>query len=154
MCVASVLGSRPRVKQFELRMRDRSSCQPEQALAREMQAIVKDAAQPVSPGETVKGQMRRAWNELRRPPFWRVRAAWWGEAGKWVASAVEDFRRRSDELRQRRQHRQRNDAATFLAQVDRLERLRQALSAADPAFYRDEIDALEHVCTHCRTAGQ
>ena len=44
----------------------------------EMQAIVFEAAAPIEPGETVKGQMVRAWKNLGRPPFWRVRAAWWG----------------------------------------------------------------------------
>lgn len=67
-------------------------------LAAEMQSLVRDAATPVRGGETVKGQMRRAWSALGRPDFWRVRSAWHGEAGRWTGDAIEDFRARGRQL--------------------------------------------------------
>lgn len=66
----------------------------------EAQGIVHDAAQPVTPGENIKAQMLRAWTALGRPPFWRLRAAWHGEAGRWSAAALEDLRAR-DKARRR-----------------------------------------------------
>lgn len=69
-------------------------------IAVEAQGIVRDAAQPISPGENIKAQMQRAWNALGRPAFWRVRAAWHGEAGRWSAAALEDLRAR-DRARRR-----------------------------------------------------
>lgn len=35
-----------------------------ETLALEMQQIVRDAAQPIGAGETIKAQMRRAWERL------------------------------------------------------------------------------------------
>lgn len=119
-------------------------------IAREMKAIVRFAAEPVPAGETVKGQIRRAWEALGRPAEWRVRAAWHGEAGHWIAAAADDFRGRYDALVERRARqraireateaaRDREEAASVVA---RLDRLRAALSAADPDFYREDIAAL------------
>jgi hypothetical protein len=68
----------------------------QEELACELRRLVREAAQPVAAGESIKGQIRRAWIALGRPDFWRVRAAWHGEAGKWTASAVEDFRARAE----------------------------------------------------------
>jgi hypothetical protein len=63
-------------------------------IAVEAQGIVFDAAKPIFPGEGAKAQMRRAWAALGRPQFWRVRSAWYGEAGVWTAVALEDLRQR------------------------------------------------------------
>lgn len=68
-------------------------------IAAEMLGLVREAAQPVAAGESIKAQIRRAWIALGRPDFWRVRAAWHGEAGKWTASAVDDFRARASHQR-------------------------------------------------------
>ncbi len=65
-------------------------------LADELRRLVREAAKPVEAGETIKAQIRRAWMTLGRPDYWRVRAAWHGEAGRWTASAVEDFRARAE----------------------------------------------------------
>lgn len=112
-----------------------------QSLADEMQGIVFGAAQPVRPGDTVKAQMRRAWTELARPPFWRLRAAWYGEAGFWRGYSHEDMRRRHAE-------RLRKEASNADANRDRtltvLGTLRTAYAVADPDLYREQILALEH----------
>ena len=55
------------------------------SIALEARSLVRDAACPVTPGETVKAQMRRAWDNLGCWHWWRVRAAWNGEAGCWSA---------------------------------------------------------------------
>jgi T5orf172 domain len=63
-------------------------------IADEARQIVADAMQPVQPGENIKKQLERAWVALGKPPFWRIRAAWYGEAGKWLGMTLEDFRAR------------------------------------------------------------
>lgn len=123
-------------------------------ISSEMREIVRDAAAPVKAGETVKGQQRRAWENLGRPPYWRVRKAWFGHAGNWVAAAVEDFRTRHHELQEKRARREaaeraagRVEAADYAA---RLDRLRMALTNADEDFYRAEINALRFAIDRCR----
>lgn len=71
------------------------------SIASEMQAIVLGAAEPVRPGDTVKAQQRRAWDALRRPAWWRLRAAWYGDADCWSARAVDDMRLRDRARRER-----------------------------------------------------
>jgi hypothetical protein len=71
------------------------------SIATEMQGIVLGAAAPVRPGDTVKAQQRRAWETLKRPAWWRLRAAWYGEAECWSARAVEDMRRRDHARREK-----------------------------------------------------
>ncbi|MCW6512621.1 hypothetical protein [Lichenifustis flavocetrariae] len=65
-----------------------------EAIAFEVKTICRRAAEPIQPGEGVKTQLRRAWENLGRPPFWRVRAGWYDSAGSWSASAVKDFQAR------------------------------------------------------------
>ncbi len=60
----------------------------------EVRTICRRAAEPVRPGESIKTQLRRAWSNLERPPFWRLRSGWYGEGGGWSAAAVADFQRR------------------------------------------------------------
>lgn len=79
------------------------------SIAAEMQHVVYLAAEPVRAGDTVKAQQRRAWEALRRPAFWRLRAAWYGEADCWSARAVEDMRQR-DLARREREGRARDAA--------------------------------------------
>ena len=65
------------------------------AIADELHAITKAAAQPVRPGESIKSQMNRAWANLGRPPRWRLRSAWWRDgSAQWSAAAVRDFQER------------------------------------------------------------
>lgn len=71
------------------------------SIASEMQSLVFEAAEPVRPGDTVKAQQRRAWIELQRPPWWRLRAAWYGEADCWSGRAVDDMRQRDRARRER-----------------------------------------------------
>lgn len=84
---------------------DGSSCRvcsgDDMSIGSEMQAIVWGAAEPIQPGDTVKAQQRRAWAALRNPPWWRLRAAWYGEADCWSARAVEDMRQRDRARRER-----------------------------------------------------
>ena len=64
-------------------------------IAEEVYAIVTQAAHPVRPGETVKAQLNRAWENLGRPPMWRMKSAWWRDgSGSWSAQAVRDFQDR------------------------------------------------------------
>ena len=61
-------------------------------IAKELQHIVKEAAGPISPGMGIKAQINAACDNLGyRRGHWRVRAAWYGEAGNWRARAVFDL---------------------------------------------------------------
>ena len=73
-----------------------------EAIAAEIRTICRHAAEPIHPGETVKHQIRRAWEALQRPPFWRVRSGFYGEGGAWSAAAVADFQARYRTLMARR----------------------------------------------------
>ena len=73
-----------------------------EAIAAEARTICRHAAEPLHPGDTVKNQIRRAWEALQRPPFWRVRSGFYGEGGTWSAAAVADFQARYRALMQRR----------------------------------------------------
>lgn len=89
-------------------------------LAHEAQALVFAAAEPLKAGETVKMQMARASKNLGLPD-WRVREAWYGGAGSWSASAMQELR----------------------AACARIEHVKaNALEAKDADFYRQEIDRL------------
>lgn len=121
---------------------DKSSCpicSGENMIAGEMQRVVLGAAAPIRPGDTVKAQLNRAWEALGRPQFWRVRAAWYGEAGCWSATAVDDMRRRS-RARLEREARAREHAKEAAAT---LRALRETYAQTDPEFYRDQILAIE-----------
>src|ERR1700710_576758 len=63
-------------------------------IAEEMQSIVRQAAQPVAPGDTIKAQMVRSWERLGRPAWWRLKAAWYGEAATFSAQAARDMQQR------------------------------------------------------------
>lgn len=110
------------------------------AIACEMERLVKHAAEPIAAGESIKAQMRRAWEALGRPTWWRFRAAWYREAGAWPAYVVDDFRTRAA-ARHRKQEevraRERTNAASVLAD------LRQHYAASDPELYREQIAAID-----------
>lgn len=114
-------------------------------LAAEMRRIVIDAAGP-SKGVTIKGQMRAAWQALGRPPFWRLRAAWYGEAGRWSGEAIEDFRRRH----RRRLGKEANARGEADKAIAVLRSLRDSYAAIDPDFYRDQILAIERTLGDAR----
>ena len=86
-----------------------------EAIAAEVRTICRHAAEPVEPGDTVKQQIRRAWEALQRPAFWRVRSGFYGEGGGWSAAAVADFQARYRTLMARRV---REDAAAKAVQQD------------------------------------
>jgi len=111
------------------------------SIAAEMQAIVFDAAQPIRPGDTVKAQQRRAWGTLGRPPFWRLRAAWYGEAECWSGKAIEDLRRRA-RARQAKEENAREQAqqlgSTYAA-------VSESLRKEDPDKYRGRADEFQRL---------
>lgn len=72
-------------------------------ISAEMKALVIEAAEPMRAGESVKSIIRRAHQRLGRPKYWRVEAAWKGEAGEWSAAALEEFRARLRDLRAQRE---------------------------------------------------
>lgn len=110
------------------------------ALAIEMQQLVRSAAEPVAPGETVKAQMRRAWAVLGRPPYWRLRAAWYGEAGCWSGAAVLDFQSRA-RARETREAKARDSAGEAAAALVALRRA--YASSGDQDFHRGQIVAID-----------
>ncbi|WP_336800348.1 hypothetical protein [Kaistia sp. MMO-174] len=103
-------------------------------LASDMKTIVYAAADP-RPGETVKAQIRKAWAALGFPSFWRVKAAWYGEAGCWSGEAVRDFQMR-DLIRRRKEEAARAQAtelgALFAVAAERLREI-------DPDFHSQQI---------------
>ena len=111
------------------------------SLAAEMQGLVYGAAEPVRPGETVKAQQRRAWEALRRPPYWRVRAAWYGEAGCWSGVAVDDMRRRARALRKQEAGTREQARSLEALYATVAERLR---ASPDAEFHSNDIAALLH----------
>ena len=111
-------------------------------IAKEMRKTVIEAAEPAVPGEGVKQALLRAHRNLGRPKFWRVRAAWKGEAGDWSAHAVEDFRERIDALRKQRLRRERQEASEL---GQRIASLRVALAEVDPDFFGPTCDDLGRV---------
>lgn len=138
-----------RIHDFQSFAKDKKDRDAMSALALEMQEIVFRAAQPVRPGEIPKAQMRRAFYTLQkaisdRPLlFWRVRAAWNGEAGCWVGVAHEDLRERDRALRckeaeAREQARKQQEEIAAICNTA-AERLR----SIDADFHSSEITRLE-----------
>ena len=121
-----------------------------EAIAAEIRTICRHAAEPIHPGDTVKEQIRRAWEALQKPPFWRVRSGFYGEGGTWSAAAVADFQKRYRTLMARRvrQH----DAAQA---VDRATKGRGAPTNVELARdeYRTLIARIEAVEAALRLRG-
>lgn len=110
------------------------------SIAFEARRIVRNAAEPVPPGSTVKAQMRSAAIALGYPVgSWRIRAAWNGEASSWSAEAFELLRNRhrlwrsKQEARADAEGRKLSEIYTALA---------GRLGAKDAEFHRNDIDAL------------
>ena len=134
-------------------MSERSSfrkCSEREAMntvAAEAQRMVFEAAEPGA-GETVKAQMNTAADNLGYPRgHWRVRAAWYEEAGSWSARAFRELEERYEAWKQRRKRRDadadRRAAGEARAHLTRLEHIRGALLQTDADFHRPEIDALQ-----------
>jgi len=124
---------------------ERSSVEPDamSAIAAEAQSMVMEAAQPVEPGETVKAQMNRAARNLRYVRGdWRIKAAWYLEAGCWGAATFRDLQERYAVWRERQEAK--TNARTADA-VAALRVLRSAYAAVDPDMFGPEMDALEQV---------
>ena len=121
-------------------LRECSHTDLRQQISQEMREIVEVAAGSGVPGEYVKETLRRAHRNLGRPKFWRVQAAWKGEAGDWSGWAIEDFRERSNDLRTQREKRKYAQASAMGA---RLREMRDGLARTDPEFFGPQIDALE-----------
>lgn len=117
------------------------------AVAQRMQEIVFDAAAPVQPGEKIKAQVNKAWANLSRPRFWRVVAAWKGEAGPWSAAACYDFEARYAAFKERRKRAAREADLTHAA---RLEAAATALENADGDFHSAEITRLRGLANSLR----
>ena len=67
------------------------------SISDEMHNLVKDVLGREVVGETVNKQILRA-SELLGLPLWRVKAAWYCEAGCWSAVVVDEFRLRCGNL--------------------------------------------------------
>ncbi len=113
----------------------------ERDLAAEMRRIVLAAASVAvgEPAGTPKAQINRAWDSLGRPDYWRVREAFYGNAGNWKGTAIEEFRRR-DAARRERLERKVEAGRAKARQLGHIfasaaERLRDI----DPDFYREQI---------------
>ncbi len=66
-----------------------------QAIADEARTIVREAAKPIAPGQTVGAQINAACKALGYPRgSWRVQAAWYGNAGCWSAAAITELQTR------------------------------------------------------------
>lgn len=109
----------------------------------EAMRLVRSAASPIGPGESVKAQMRRSAERLGmardRTLNRRHRAAWYGEAGSWGADLLIDLqsRFRSWQSKQRQE-----DARARTAMADDLDSLAERLSRTDPTFFGADIEGL------------
>ena len=109
------------------------------SIAIEARNMVRTAAAPVPAGETIKGQLRRACRALGyRDGDWRIRAAWYSEAGSWSAAAFEELRERyrSWSEKQKRAADRNEQALATLMQA-----LASRLEQNDAEFFAADIDA-------------
>lgn len=92
-----------------------------QAIADEARTIVRQAAKPIMPGQTVGAQIDAACKALGYPRgSWRITAAWYGNAGCWSAAAITELQKRFVSWRDAQDRRSADALAT--------ERVRQAAS--------------------------
>lgn len=120
------------------------------AIAEEAYSIVRQAALPIQPGDTIKAQINRAWVALGRPPHWRVRASWYREAGGFSAVAIRDLQDRYRDMQAKRA--KANVSADFL-QAARLDAAAYALEGIDAEFHRNEVDRLRQLARELRHLG-
>lgn len=114
------------------------------SIAAEAQRYVRDAAGPIRAGESVKAQLRRSAANLSPCPHWRIRAAWYGEAGCWSATALEDLRARWSAWKSRQEAKQeaKLHAETALLRAQ-IAALKAQLVPSDEDLFSPEIDRLE-----------
>lgn len=116
-----------------LRLCSREDDGMSQAIADEARLIVREAAKPIMPGQTVGAQIDAACKALGYPRgSWRITAAWYGNAGCWSAAAISDLQKRFLAWRDAETRRRAGAMAT--------ERARQA--AADRDLLRHQRDHL------------
>lgn len=118
-------------------------------IAVEAQEIVRAAAMPIPAGETIKGQLRRAARALGyRDGDWRIKAAWYSEAGSWSAEAFEELRVRHREWREKQTRladlEQKTLAATLAAFASQLE------AGQDAGFSSAQADGLRRLADQLR----
>lgn len=126
----------------------RSSVEPDamSAIAAEAEFMVKNAAAPLVAGETVKAQMNRAARNLRYVPGdWRVKAAWYREAGCWGAATFRDLQERYTKWRERQEARANARSSDATAA---LRALYFRYAETNPELFREQMDAIEHVLQH------
>lgn len=125
-------------------------------IASDAQMMVRAAAHPVEAGETVKAQMNRAATNLRYSAGdWRVKAAWYGEAGSWGAAMFRDFEERFNAWKARQEKRSNASeasTATFMAAM--CERLSRSGEAVDREQAKALADALRAMGIELRGLGQ
>jgi hypothetical protein len=118
------------------------------AIALDAQKMARAAAQPLQAGETVKAQMRRAALNLKYPVGdWRIKAAWYGEAGSWGAALFRDFEDRFHAWKAKQEQRSgsnRDRAAAALAA------LRETLARDGSPVLSQQIEGIERAL---RSAG-
>ena len=128
---------------FHLIETERSRMMPPD-VATDMRAIALAFMGTRRPGESVKVWLNRGWEAAWRPPFWRFRAAFHGEAGCWSAQAVADFQQRYRRL-VAAQRRQVEHEAAKAALISGTSLPSNTLEAArdELRLLRTRIDALE-----------
>ena len=99
-------------------------------------AIVRECAAPISPGEGVNSQIRRASTRLKWA-YWRTFNAWYG---KIQLTAKERDQARAIMLKNTRD----KEAVRheFQRNLQAVVGVAEAFARIDPGFYRDEIGAL------------
>jgi len=118
------------------------------SIALEAQRMVQEAAEPIVPGEVVKAQMRRAARALKYPDGdWRIRAAWYCEAGCWSAAAFEELRERYGAWRERQRQKALNEARVAAAVYDALA---DQLRGKDEEFHSADVAALVSLARRLR----
>lgn len=119
-------------------------------IADEVYTIVTQAAHPVRLGESIKAQLHRAWENLGRPPMWRMRSAWWRDgSGSWSAQAVRDLQDRFLRWREAEARR-----AASQARTDALLRARKGRAELEAARHehRAQLARIERQLAACDDA--
>lgn len=114
-----------------------------QSIASYAERMVKEAAEPVLPGEKIKAQINRACSALGYPMgHWRIRAAWNREADCWSARALRELEDRYQSWRVRQKKKADMEAAKAAAVFTALA---QQLERTDAAYHCEDITALLRV---------
>ncbi len=106
----------------------------------DLQSLARSTAEPVRPGESIGAQINKVWERWGRPPFWRVKAAWYGEAGCFSAAAARDIQDRF--VRWRKAEARRAASAAQTETLLRAQREREQLEATRDAI-RTQLATIE-----------